>query len=82
MVRTHASSANAQPAPMHTLPTKQRVMLELILQYHHVTGEACSPMQLARRLSLHHSTVQEQLQALYQKGWLNTASGPVIPRVF
>lgn len=83
MATTRTESPTGQPAaPMCTLPTKQRVILELVLEYHHVTGEACPSRQLARRLLMHHSTVQQHLRTLYEKGWLTTASGSAIPRVF
>lgn len=69
------------PAPVYTLPTKQRVILEIVLEYHHMTGEACPASYLARRMRLHHSTVQEHLSVLHRKGWLTTATGPAIPRL-
>ncbi len=69
------------PAPVHTLPTQQRIVLEVVLQYHHMTGEACPASYLARRMRLHHSTVQQHLTALHRKGWLMTASGPAVPRL-
>lgn len=71
-----------EPAPAHTLPTKQRAILEIIRDHYRMTGEACSARYLARRLSIHHSTVQEHLRVLYRKGWLMTATGPAIPREF
>lgn len=61
------------------LPTKQRVILELVIQYYRVTGEPCSASYLARRLHVHHSTVQQHLSVLYKKGWLHTANGPAMP---
>jgi LexA DNA binding domain-containing protein len=61
------------------LPTKQRVILELVIQYYRLTGEPCSASYLARRLRVHHSTVQQHLLVLHKKGWLLTATGPAVP---
>jgi hypothetical protein len=61
------------------LPTKQRVILELVIQYYRLTGEPCSASYLARRLRVHHSTVQQHLSVLHRKGWLRTANGPAVP---
>lgn len=69
-----------EPAPAHTLPTKQRVILEIVLQYYRLTGEPCSASAVARRMGLHHKTVQEHFLKLYRHGWLRTANGPAIPR--
>lgn len=81
MIRQRSAETTDQRAAAHTLPTQQRVIVELVLQYHHVTGEPCSASHLARRLRLHHSTVQQHLRELYRKGWLTTATGPAIPRL-
>ncbi len=70
-----------EPAPAHTLPTQQRAILEIVTQYYRLTGEACSASYLARRLRLHHSTIQQHLTVLHRKGWLVTATGPAVPRV-
>jgi DNA-binding MarR family transcriptional regulator len=58
------------------LPTQQRQVLLIIEQYVGATGEACPARYLARRLNLHHSTVQDHLRALFQKGWLRTPNAP------
>jgi DNA-binding NarL/FixJ family response regulator len=68
------------PVPLHTLTNQQRKVLEAIAAYHLVTGECCSTTYLARRLSLHHSTVQEHLWALFRKGWLRTPHAPTALR--
>lgn len=68
------------PVPLRTLTTQQRKVLEAVAAYYVVTGEACSTMYLARRLSLHHSTVQEHLVALFHKGWLKTPNAPATLR--
>lgn len=72
--------ADDQPAPLHTLTTKQRTLLEFIRAYHETTGEPCPGSMLARRLSVHHSTIQEHLSALWRKGWLLTPNAPATPR--
>ncbi len=64
------------PVPLHTLTTQQRKIVEAIDAFNRVTGEACSANWLARRFTLHHSTVQEHLSALHRKGWLKTPNAP------
>lgn len=66
-------------APLHTLTTKQRTLLIIIEQYVRATGEPCSARYLARRLSVHHSTIQMHLCALHRKGWLLTPNAPAKP---
>jgi DNA-binding MarR family transcriptional regulator len=67
----------ADPAPLqlHALTTQQRRIIEAIDAYHRATGEPCPPSYLARRLRLHHSTMQEHLVALHRKGWLKAPAG-------
>lgn len=67
----------AQPAPLNTLTTKQRYVLMVIDQYVRATGEPCSLRYIARRVAVHHSTVESHLTALYRKGWLMTPNAPV-----
>jgi len=62
--------------PLHTLSTQQRRLVEAIDAYEHVTGEPCPGRYLARRFSLHHSTVQDHLSALHRKGWIVTPGAP------
>lgn len=62
------------------LPPRQRSILEMITEYCRVTGEPCQAAYIARRLSLHQSTVSEQLGALYRKGWLRGPNSPAFPR--
>jgi DNA-binding IclR family transcriptional regulator len=70
--------ANRDPqVPIHALTTKQRALVEAVDAFERVTGEPCSASALARRLRLHHSTVQEHLSALHRKGWLQTPNSPV-----
>lgn len=64
------------------LPARQRAILDLIVRHYRVTGEACSANYLARRMDLHHSTVQEHISALHRKGWLRSANTPAIPTRF
>lgn len=68
------------PAPLHTLTTKQRRLLEWIVEYHRTTGEPCGARLLARRFDLHPSTVTEHITALWRKGWLMTPNAPATPR--
>ena len=72
--------ADDTPAPLHTLTTKQRRLLEEIDRYSRMSGEPCSAAWLARRLSLHPTTVHEHLQALFRRGWLNTPNAPATLR--
>lgn len=62
----------------HTdLPTsKQRAILTIIEHYSAATGEACPATHVARRLNVHHSTIQEHYKALFRKGWLRAPDGP------
>jgi DNA-binding transcriptional ArsR family regulator len=59
--------------------TQQRRVLLIIERYVDATGEACPAAFIARHLNLHHSTVQEHLKALFQKGWLRTPNAPAMP---
>lgn len=68
------------PAPLNTLTTTQRRVLERVDAYHRATGEACSASIIARWLSVHHSTVQEHFATLHRKGWLVNAQGPATLR--
>lgn len=61
------------------LTDRQSVVLETVESYYAVTGEPCPVRYLARRLRVHHSTIQSHLEALERKGWLAT-SGPAVPR--
>ena len=62
--------------PEHTLSTKQRLVVIAIEQYIGATGEPCPARYLARRLNVHHSTIQEYLRVLFLKGWLRTPNAP------
>lgn len=64
------------PAPLHTLTTQQRRLLEAIDGFVQQTGEPCTANYLARRFDLHHTTVREHLEALYRRGWLATPNAP------
>jgi predicted ArsR family transcriptional regulator len=59
--------------------TQQRKVLLIIERYVDATGEACPASVIARKLQLHHSTVQEHLRALFTKGWLRTPNAPARP---
>lgn len=81
LVRADSAVGAPPRAPAHTLSTRQRVLLEIVIQYYRLTGEPCSASYLARRMHVHHSTVQEHLAVLHRKGWIVTASGPAVPRL-
>ena len=50
----------------------QRRVLRVVQQYLDATGEPPTTNYIARRLSLHHATVQQHLRACFRKGWLRT----------
>ncbi len=78
MALTRVTGADDQePAPLHTLTTKQRKLLEAIDRYEQGTGEPCTAGWLARHTNTHHTTIREHLQALHRRGWLATANAPV-----
>jgi hypothetical protein len=61
--------------------TKQRAILQMIERYAFMTGgEPCPASFVARRLNVHHSTVQDHFRALFRKGWLRTPDGPAALR--
>lgn len=59
--------------------TQQRKVLLVIERYVEMSGEPCPAAFIARKLLLHHSTVQEHLRELYRKGWLRTPNAPAMP---
>lgn len=65
-----------------TLSPRQREVLDLIRAHVELVGEAPPATLIARRLNLHHSTVQAHLRALADRGLLRSASpaGLVIDR--
>ena len=63
-----------------TLTERQSQVYAEIVKVHDVTGEGASVRYLARRLSLHHSTIQEHLAALRRKRWLRSSGSPAVPR--
>lgn len=66
--------------PLVQLPGRQRMVLDVIVHYHRATGEACPAAYLARKLELHHSSVQRHLEVLHRKGWLRGPNAPAVPR--
>jgi len=66
-----------EPRP---LTTRQQKLYDTIARYTRATGEPCSASYLARQFSIHHSTVQEHIFSLYQKGWLLGPNAPARPR--
>lgn len=71
----------ARKVPRWLLTARQRAILELIVSYTKATDEPCPASYVARRLSLHHKTVQEHVTVLHRKGWLETPNPPSLPRV-
>lgn len=62
------------------LPDRQRAVLVEIIRYYQATGEVPTQRYLARRLSIHFTTVRDHLQALHRKGWLPApVPGLVLP---
>lgn len=74
---TRAQPRSDYPAHLHTLTTRQRILVEAIDQYERGTGEPCPANWLARRFSLHHTSVRESLERLHRSGWLLTPNAPV-----
>lgn len=66
----------ATPDSVKPLTRRQRAVLTIITQYYAAAGEGCSVRYIARRLRIHHSTVQEHIDALYRKGWIMMPSAP------
>lgn len=64
------------------LTDRQRTVLAEIVRYYIATGEPCPSRFVARRLSLHHSTVQEHIAALRKKGALRSTGSPSTPVEF
>jgi len=52
----------------------QRRVLRVIQQFSDATGEFPTASYVARRLNLHHATVQQHLRACFRKGWLRDPS--------
>lgn len=65
--------------PRRHLPLRQRAVLDTIIRYYRGTNEACPSTYVARQLSVHHSTIQDHLLALFRKGWLLTPNAPSVP---
>lgn len=61
------------------LPSQQRAVLDVIVQYYRATNEACPAALIARKTNRHHSTIQGHLSALFAKGWLRTPNAPASP---
>jgi Mn-dependent DtxR family transcriptional regulator len=76
---TRAASGGDEPpyVPLHALSTQQRRIVEIVAAIEEATGEACGRRLLARRLNVHHTTVQDHLAALHRKGWLKSDRGAV-----
>lgn len=73
------ASLDKQTPAEGELTARQRDVLRVIEGYCQVTGEPCSARYMARRLSVHHSTIQQHLAALHRKGWLRTPNAPAMP---
>lgn len=68
---------DAPLVPVHQLTTAQRRVLEWIERYETALDEPCPSGFVARRMGLHHSTIQQHITALHRKGWLRSNSSPV-----
>jgi Mn-dependent DtxR family transcriptional regulator len=56
------------------LADRQRDVLNTIVRFFVHTGEHPSVCYVARRLGIHHKTVQQHIEALYRKGYLSSPS--------
>jgi len=65
--------------PVFLLSVQQRRVLALIQAYHRVTREPCPGRYLARRLTLHISTIQQHLEVLHRKGHIRGPNPPAVP---
>lgn len=74
--RARSSSGDPPAVSLDALTTKQRSIVETIDAFQRSTGEPCSANYLARRFSLHPTTVREHLSRLYRKGWLVSPTAP------
>ena len=64
------------------LTDRQRAVLCVIDHYRRETGLVCTVVYIAQRLSIHHSTVQEHLEAVHRKGYLRApAPGALIREI-
>jgi Mn-dependent DtxR family transcriptional regulator len=74
--RAQQPRSDGPPIPAALLPTQQRRVLEVIQAYDHATEQPCPATVIARRLRVHHSTIQKHLIALHRKGWLRSPGAP------
>ena len=74
MIETRDRQATDRP-----LTARQSAILDAICRYYETTQEPCPASYLARRMSLHHSTIQEHLARLNRKGWLRAPNAPAVP---
>lgn len=65
--------------PEFLLSVQQRRVLAAIQAYHRATGEPCPGRYLARRLAMHHSTVQRHVEVLHRKGHVRGPNPPSVP---
>ena len=77
--RSAADARSSARVQRMALPPRQRAALDVIVRYYRATSEPCPASLVARRMSVHKSTVQEHLSALHRKGWLRTANAPSVP---
>jgi len=64
----------AEDVVVRPLTARQRDVLREIVRYYRAIGVAPSQYFVARRLGMSRPRVQQQLTALYEKGWLLTPS--------
>jgi DNA-binding IscR family transcriptional regulator len=78
IVMTRAADTPPLATPLHALTTQQRRVIDAVEQYARATHEPCPARYVARRLRLHHSTVQDHFTALHRKGLLQSSTGPAV----
>lgn len=61
---------SSRPVEPRALSDRQRDVLSVIEEYTSHFHEPPSVSFIARRLGLHHSTIQMHLESLQHKGWL------------
>ena len=66
-----SATAVHTPAPQD-LTDRQRQVYTLIARYVEATGEPPSVSFLARKMSVHRTTIQFHLEAICRKGWLSS----------
>jgi hypothetical protein len=76
---TGAGPRGGKRVPLTKLPGRQRAVLDVVVRYYRATQEPCPAAYLARRLEIHHSSVQRHMFLLHRKGWLRAPNSPAVP---